>query len=76
MGSLAVGSKGQYMTGVSTDISASFVKPAGKPGDVLKMVATVTGIGKRLRDSANVAGTLTREPRQVSGVHTGRLLQC
>ena len=46
MGSLAVGSKGQYMTGVSTDVSASFVKPAGKPGDVLKMVATVTGIGE------------------------------
>jgi acyl-coenzyme A thioesterase 13 len=45
VGSLAVASKGQYMTGVSTDISASFVKPAGKPGDLLKMVGTVTAIG-------------------------------
>jgi hypothetical protein len=45
LGSLAVASQGQYMTGVSTDISASFVKPAGKPGDELKMTATLTGMG-------------------------------
>jgi len=45
LGSLAVASKGQYMTGVSTDISTSFVKPAGKPGDELKMTATLTAMG-------------------------------
>ncbi|TFY73551.1 hypothetical protein EWM64_g10462 [Hericium alpestre] len=48
MGSLAVATKGQYMTGVSTDISASFVKPAGRPGDILKMKAVLTGMGKSL----------------------------
>jgi acyl-coenzyme A thioesterase 13 len=45
LGSLAVASHGQYMTGVSTDISTSFVKPAGKPGDELRMVATLTAMG-------------------------------
>jgi acyl-coenzyme A thioesterase 13 len=45
LGSLAVASQGQYMTGVSTDISTSFVKPAGKPGDDLKMTATLTAMG-------------------------------
>jgi hypothetical protein len=45
LGSLAVASQGLYMTGVSTDISTSFVKTAGKPGDTLKMTATVTGMG-------------------------------
>ncbi len=45
LGSLAVASQGQYMTGVSTDISTSFVKPAGKPGDELKITATLTAMG-------------------------------
>jgi len=45
LGSLAVASRGQYMTGVSTDISTSFVKPAGKPGDELKITATLTAMG-------------------------------
>ena len=45
LGSLAVASRGQYMTGVSTDISTSFVKPAGKPGDELKVTATLTAMG-------------------------------
>ena len=45
LGSLVVASQGQYMTGVSTDISTSFVKPAGKPGDELKMTATLTAMG-------------------------------
>jgi len=48
LGSLAVASQGQYMTGVSTDISTSFVKPAGKPGDELKMTATLTAMGTSL----------------------------
>ncbi len=44
--------KGQYMTGVSVDIGASFVKPAGKVGDVLTVKAIVTGIGEHLRSIA------------------------
>ncbi|TFK64632.1 thioesterase thiol ester dehydrase-isomerase [Pluteus cervinus] len=48
LGSLAVASKGQYMTGVSTDIGTSFVRPAGRAGDVLHAKATLTGMGKSL----------------------------
>ncbi|KAI0087869.1 Thioesterase/thiol ester dehydrase-isomerase [Irpex rosettiformis] len=48
LGSLAVATKGQYMTGVSVDIGTSFVKPAGKVGDILTAKATITGIGKSL----------------------------
>ncbi|KAH7919272.1 thioesterase thiol ester dehydrase-isomerase [Leucogyrophana mollusca] len=48
LGSLAVASKGHYMTGVSTDIGASFVKPAGRTGDILHAKATLTAIGKSL----------------------------
>lgn len=45
LGSLAVASKGQYMTGVSTDIGTSFVRPAGRAGDVLHAKAVLTGMG-------------------------------
>ncbi|KAI0755040.1 Thioesterase/thiol ester dehydrase-isomerase [Daedaleopsis nitida] len=48
IGSLAVATKGQYMTGVSVDIGTSFVKPAGRVGDELVMKAVITGIGKSL----------------------------
>lgn len=48
LGSLAVATKGQYMTGVSTDIGTSFVKPSGRTGDILFATATLTGIGKSL----------------------------
>ncbi|KAI0822222.1 Thioesterase/thiol ester dehydrase-isomerase [Trametes gibbosa] len=48
LGSLAVATKGQYMTGVSVDIGTSFVKPAGRAGEVLTATAVVTGIGKSL----------------------------
>ncbi|THH29113.1 hypothetical protein EUX98_g5077 [Antrodiella citrinella] len=48
LGSLAVATKGQYMTGVSVDIGASFVKPGGRVGDLLTAKAVVTGIGKSL----------------------------
>ncbi|THG98817.1 hypothetical protein EW026_g3427 [Hermanssonia centrifuga] len=48
LGSLAVATKGQYMTGVSVDIGTSFVKPGGKVGDVLTAKAIVTGMGKSL----------------------------
>ncbi|EPQ54606.1 Thioesterase/thiol ester dehydrase-isomerase [Gloeophyllum trabeum ATCC 11539] len=48
VGSLAVATHGKYMTGVSTDIGTTFVKPAGKPGDVLSAVGVLTGMGKSL----------------------------
>ncbi|KAF8685592.1 Thioesterase thiol ester dehydrase-isomerase [Rhizoctonia solani] len=48
VGSLAVGTKGQWMTGVSTDISTSFVKAAGTEGDTLYCKGTVDGMGKTL----------------------------
>lgn len=34
------------MTGVSTDIGTSFVRPAGKAGNTLHARATLTGMGK------------------------------
>lgn len=46
LGSLAVATKGHYMTGVSTDIGASFVRPAGRVGDVLHAKAVLTGMGQ------------------------------
>ena len=48
LGSLALASKGQFMTGVSTDIGTSFVKPAGIVGDTLYGNAVVTAMGKSL----------------------------
>ncbi|KAF5360801.1 hypothetical protein D9756_004909 [Leucocoprinus leucothites] len=48
LGSLVVASKGQYMTGVSTDIGTSFVRPAGRAGDVLHAKTVLTGMGKQL----------------------------
>jgi len=62
LGSLAVATKGQYMTGVSVDIGTSFVKPGGKAGEELTAKATVTGMGKNLAytrvDFYNAAGQL------------------
>ncbi|OJA10369.1 hypothetical protein AZE42_08713 [Rhizopogon vesiculosus] len=62
LGSLAVASKGHYMTGVSTDIGASFVRPAGRTGDILHARATLTALGKSLAytrvDFTNSAGEL------------------
>ncbi|PPR08164.1 hypothetical protein CVT24_012128 [Panaeolus cyanescens] len=48
LGSLAVATKGHYMTGVSTDIGTSFVRPAGRVGDTLHAKAVLTGMGKQL----------------------------
>lgn len=45
MGSLAVATKGQFLTGVSVDIGTSFVKPGGRVGDELRMSAVIVGIG-------------------------------
>jgi len=62
IGSLAVATKGQYMTGVSTDLGASFIKPAGGAGDTLFAKAVVTAMGKSLAytrvDFTNAAGVL------------------
>ncbi|PPQ65407.1 hypothetical protein CVT26_000032 [Gymnopilus dilepis] len=62
LGSLAVASKGHFMTGVSTDIGTSFVRPGGRIGDVLHAKAVLTGIGKQLAytrvDFTNPAGEL------------------
>jgi acyl-coenzyme A thioesterase 13 len=46
LGSLAVATRGQWMTGVSTDIGASFVKPSGRIGDMLTAKASLVGMGK------------------------------
>ena len=50
LGSLAVASKGHYMTGVSTDVSTSFIRPAGRVGDVLSATATITALGTNACD--------------------------
>ncbi|KAF8195558.1 thioesterase thiol ester dehydrase-isomerase [Pholiota molesta] len=51
-----------YMTGVSTDIGTSFVRPAGRAGDTLHAKAVLTGLGKQLAytrvDFTNPAGDL------------------
>ncbi len=46
LGSLAVATKGHFMTGVSTDIGTSFVRPAGRVGDTLHAKAVLTGMGE------------------------------
>jgi len=48
LGSLAVATKGQFMTGVSTDIGTSFVKPAGRIGDTLYARASLIAMGRTL----------------------------
>ncbi|KAE9393157.1 thioesterase thiol ester dehydrase-isomerase [Gymnopus androsaceus JB14] len=62
LGSLAVASKGYWLTGVSTDIGTSFVRPAGRPGDILHVKAVLTGLGKSLAytrvEFTNPAGEL------------------
>jgi acyl-coenzyme A thioesterase 13 len=45
IGSLAIASKGHFMTGVSTDIGTSFVRPAGRVGDVLYVKGVLTAMG-------------------------------
>jgi acyl-coenzyme A thioesterase 13 len=69
MGSLAIATKGQWMTGVSTDISASFVKPGGKLGDKVLIEGRVVGIGQLFYSDcfANAMGGL---PSQVSPIRS------
>ncbi|KAG6909144.1 hypothetical protein DXG01_001896 [Tephrocybe rancida] len=74
LGSLAVATKGHHMTGMSTDIGTSFVRHAGRVGDVLHAKAVLTGMGKSLAytrvDFTNPARELVAygsksEPRRV-----------
>ena len=62
LGSLAIASKGHFMTGVSTDVGTSFIKPAGSVGATLYGSAVVTAMGKSLAytrvDFTNEQGTL------------------
>ncbi|KAI6015456.1 thioesterase thiol ester dehydrase-isomerase [Pisolithus microcarpus] len=69
LGSLAVASRGHYMTGVSTDVCTSFVRPAGKAGDTLFGKATLTSLGRQVAytriDFTNINGELV-----AYGTHT------
>ncbi|KAJ0159225.1 putative esterase C31F10.02 [Colletotrichum tanaceti] len=47
-GSLAVASKGRFMTGVSTDINVTYLNPGGKPGDIMTGTATCDKMGRTL----------------------------
>jgi acyl-coenzyme A thioesterase 13 len=67
LGSLAVASKGHWMTGVSTDIGTSFVRPAGRVGDVLHATCILTGIGEDL--IFFVECVAQREYRETISVH-------
>ncbi|KAJ6613313.1 HotDog domain-containing protein [Mycena sp. CBHHK59/15] len=62
LGSLAVATKGQFMTGVSTDIGTSFCRPSGRAGDTLHAKANLIGMGKSLAytrvEFTNPAGVL------------------
>ena len=51
IGSLTVATKGLFMTGVSTNIGTTFVKPAGQVGDVLKARAILSGFGEKIVNS-------------------------
>ena len=70
LGSLAVASRGHFMTGVSTDIGTSFIKPAGKVGDTLYGKAVVTAMGNSLAytrvDFTNDKGILVAYGRMSS----------
>ncbi|TEA16423.1 putative esterase [Colletotrichum sidae] len=47
-GSLAVASKGRFMTGVSTDINVTYLNPGGKPSDILTGTAICDKMGRTL----------------------------
>jgi len=48
MGSLALSSQGLWMTGVSTDMSITFVRGAGSPGDSIRCEGHLLNAGKTL----------------------------
>lgn len=47
-GSLVVATNGYRNTGVSTDINATFARPAGKAGDVVRVTSEIISMGKTL----------------------------
>lgn len=47
-GSLAVASRGLYSTGVSTDLSVTYIKSAGKIGDIVDCRFICDSLGKTL----------------------------
>jgi len=47
-GSLVVATNGYRNTGVSTDINATFARPAGKAGDVIRVTSEIINMGKTL----------------------------
>ncbi|PFH57412.1 hypothetical protein XA68_15108 [Ophiocordyceps unilateralis] len=47
-GSLAIASTGRFRTGVSTDISVTYLAPGGRKGEVLKGTALCDKMGTRL----------------------------
>ncbi|EQB54372.1 thioesterase superfamily protein [Colletotrichum gloeosporioides Cg-14] len=47
-GSLAVASKGRFMTGVSTDINVTYLNPGGTPGDIMTGTAICDKMGRTL----------------------------
>ncbi|KAL4066393.1 HotDog domain-containing protein [Scleroderma yunnanense] len=69
LGSLAVASRGHFMTGLSTDVTTSFVRPAGTAGDTLYAKATLTSLGRQVAytriDFTNAKGELV-----AYGTHT------
>jgi acyl-coenzyme A thioesterase 13 len=73
MGSLAVATHGQWMTGVSTDIGTSFLKPGGRAGDIIHVRGTVVNMGKTLAytrvDFRNAAGDLFAFGRMSETLH-------
>lgn len=77
LGSLAVASRGHFMTGVSTDIGTSFIKPAGRVGDTLYGKAVVTAMGTSLAftrvDFTDDKGTLVAHGRTSSSRHRLRI---
>ena len=74
LGSLAVASKGHFMTGVSTDIGTSFVRPGGRVGDVLHAKAVLTGIGESFTlTSLSLCVDYNINSRKAIGVYPGWL---
>jgi len=62
------------MTGVSTDIGTSFVRPAGTVGDVLHAKAVLTAMGKLWLAYHNQGISLKwYENRKAACIHTRRL---
>lgn len=68
-GSLAVASMGRFYTGVSTDISVTYIAPGGEAGDVLKGTAICDKMGGKL---AYTRVTLVNQKGQLAahGSHT------